>query len=80
MGLKWGLVIGQRGGDRVVAGECWISCPCQTGSRFSCEPHARHCSLGAVLQQERRVRTQCGPGFDYLVQCGKGQAWACWQA
>lgn len=63
--LQWDLVIGQRGGDRVVAREC------QTGSTFSCELHMRHCSSGASLQQERREKTQCGPGFEYLTECGK---------
>lgn len=55
-----------------MAGECRTSCPCHTGSKFSCELHSKHCSSGARLQQGKREKTQCGPGFEYLIECGKG--------
>lgn len=63
-----------------MAGECQTSCPCQAGSRFSCELHIRHFSAGARLQQESGEKTQCGPGFNYLAEYGKGKVWSCWQA
>lgn len=62
-----------------MAGECQTSCPCQAGSRFSCELHTRHCFPGARLQQEKREKTQCGPGFNYLAEYGKGKVWSCRQ-
>lgn len=54
----------------MVAGECRTSCPCRTGSKLSCELQALF--LWSQASAGKREKTQCGPGFEYLIECGKG--------
>ena len=57
MGLLGDLVMVEGGvGIWVMAGEGWASCPCQTGSWFSCEPKQHMVPLEPAFSRKKEPK------------------------